>query len=245
MTKFSTYRGGAHGTSALSVSRGRSLAEGADVLGTLGVYMFHRLTLEALYDGGSGWRGGGIRHDNGIVAGPGLHNHLQSSGECNTSRAHSRSTSSANPSPASLSWHSVTMILFPWRKGGCGSSAMRERVGSLSQLGKGVNSGVGRGYRVGGGGVPCGSRGAGVGSSRLEYPTLWLLWNLLCHLLTAIVSPVLLLREGEENGAENVGKVITGESPQESVEPSIHQKDKHGGVDSGQGGVEGLGDLYG
>ena len=93
--------------------------------------------------------------------------------------------------------------------------------------------------------MPCESRGVGVGSSRLWYPALWLLWNLLHHLLTAIVSPVLLLREGEENHAENVGKVVPGESSQELVKSSIHQQDKHGGVGSGQGRVEGLGDLYG
>ena len=85
----------------------------------------------------------------------------------------------------------------------------------------------------------------GVGSSRLGYSILWLLQNLLRHLLTAIVSPALLLREGEENCAENVGEVVSGESSQELVKSSIHQHDKHSGVGSGQGGVEGLGDLYG
>ena len=93
--------------------------------------------------------------------------------------------------------------------------------------------------------MPCGPRGAGVGSSRLGYPALRLLWNLLLHQTTAIVSLALLLREGEENGTENVGKVIPGESSQEPVESSIHQQDKHGGAGSRQGGVEGLGDLYG
>ena len=44
---------------------------------------------------------------------------------------------------------------------------------------------------------------------------------------------------------ENVGEVVLGESSQELVESSIHQHDKHGGAGSGQGGVEGLGDLYG
>ena len=90
-----------------------------------------------------------------------------------------------------------------------------------------------------------GSRGVGVGSSRLGYPALWLLRNLLCYLLTAIVSPALLLREGEESCSENVGEVIPGESSQELVKSSIHQQDKHGGAGSGQGGVEGLGNLYG
>ena len=90
-----------------------------------------------------------------------------------------------------------------------------------------------------------GSRGMGVSSSRLGNPALWLLQNLLRHLLTAVVSPELLLREGEENHVENVGEVVPGESSQEPVESSIHQQDKHGGAGSGQGGVEGLGNLYG
>ena len=93
--------------------------------------------------------------------------------------------------------------------------------------------------------MPCGSRGVGISSTRLGYPILWLLWNLLCHLLTTIVSPVLLLREGEENCVENVGEVVPGESSQELVESSIHQHDKHGRAGSRQGGVEGLGNLYG
>ena len=93
--------------------------------------------------------------------------------------------------------------------------------------------------------MPCRSRGAGVSSSRLGYPALWLLQNLLRHLLTTIVSSALLLREGEENHAENVGKVIPGESSQEPVKSSIHQQDKHGGAGSRHGGVEGLGNLYG
>ena len=85
----------------------------------------------------------------------------------------------------------------------------------------------------------------GISSSRLGYPTLWLLQNLLHHLLTTIVSPALLLREGEENRAENVGEVVPGESSQELVESSIHQQDKHGGAGNRQGRVKGLGDLYG
>ena len=84
----------------------------------------------------------------------------------------------------------------------------------------------------------------GVSSSRLGYPALWLLQNLLLHRVTAVVSLALLLRVGEENGAENVGEVVPGESPQEPVESSIHQQDKHGGAGSGQGGVKGLSNLY-
>ena len=86
-----------------------------------------------------------VRDDNGVVASSGLHNHLQSSREHNMSSAHSRSTSSANPSPASLSRCSVTMISFPWGKGRCGPRAAREGVGLSSQLGEGINGGVGQG----------------------------------------------------------------------------------------------------
>ena len=85
----------------------------------------------------------------------------------------------------------------------------------------------------------------GVGSSRLGYPALRLLRNLLLHWITAVVSLVLLLGEGEENGTENVGKMVPGESSQEPVESSIHQQDKHGGAGSRQGRVEGPGNLYG
>ena len=92
--------------------------------------------------------------------------------------------------------------------------------------------------------MSCGSRGVGVGSSRLGYPALRLLQNLLLHLITAVVSSVLLLREGEENCVENVGELVPGESFQEPVKSSIHQQDKYGGVGSGQGRVEGLSDLY-
>ena len=121
---------------------------------------------------------------------------------------------------------------------------VRERAGSSSQLGNRINGSIGRGQRVSGGGVPCGSRRAGVRSSSWGYPVLWLLWNLLHHLVTTVVSPALLLREGEENFVENVGKVVPGESSQELVESSIHQQDKHRGMHNGQGGVEGLSNLY-
>ena len=92
--------------------------------------------------------------------------------------------------------------------------------------------------------MPCGLRGAGVGSSSWEYPVLQLLWNLLLHLVTAVVSMALLLREGEENCVENIGEVVLGEGSQEAVESFVHQQDKHSGLDSGQGGVEGLHNLY-
>ena len=136
-------------------------------------------------------------------------------------------------------------ILFPCGKGRGSCRVTGKGVGSLGQLESGINGGVSGRKRVSGGGVPLRSRGLGVGRSRWEYPVLWLLWNLLCHLLTAVVSPALLLREGEENGAENVGEVVPGESSQELVKSAIHQQDKRGSAGSGQGRVKGLGDLCG
>ena len=144
-TKLSADWAGAHGASVLRMSRGDSLAEGADILRTVGAYMVQGLALEALYDSGGGWWFRSVRDNDGVVADSGLHNHLQSSGERNTSRAHSRSTLLVNPTPASLSWHSVTMISFPWGKGRCGSGVAREGVGSSCQLGSGINGGVSRG----------------------------------------------------------------------------------------------------
>ena len=97
---------------------GGSLAEGANVFRALGMYMVQGLTLEASYNGGGSWGFRSVGDDGGIVAGSGLHNHLQFSGECNTSKAHSRSTLSDRPSPASLSWRSIAMISFPEERGG-------------------------------------------------------------------------------------------------------------------------------
>ena len=123
------------------MSWGGLLAEGADILRAVETYVVHGLALEALYNSGVG-RFRSVGDDDGIVAGSGLHSHLQSSGECNMSSAHSRSTSSANPSPTLLSWCSVVTISFPWGKGGGGPRVVREGVGSSSQLGKGINSSV-------------------------------------------------------------------------------------------------------
>ena len=147
MTKLSTDWIGVHGTGALRVSGSGPLTEGADVLREVRVYVVHGLTLEASYDGGVQWFGS-VRDKNGVVAGSRLHNHLQSSREHNMSSAHSRSTSSANPSPASLSQCSVTTILFSWGKGRCSSRVMWEGVGSLSQLGSGVNGSIGGGKGI-------------------------------------------------------------------------------------------------
>ena len=85
------------------MSRDGPLAEGADVFGAFRAYMVQGLALEASFDGGSGWGFRSVGDTDGVVAGSRLHNQLQSSRECNTSRAHSRSTSLDRPSPASLS----------------------------------------------------------------------------------------------------------------------------------------------
>ena len=122
-----------------------SSTEGADIFRTLGTYVIQGLALEALYDGGSSWWFRGVGDNDGVIAGSRLHNHLQSSREHNMSRVHSRSTLLVNPSPASLSRHSIMMILFPCGKGRCGSRVAREGVCSLSQLGKRVDGGVSRG----------------------------------------------------------------------------------------------------
>ena len=99
----------------LGVSRGGQPTKGADVFGTLGANVVSRLTLEASYHGRGGR--GGVGDFNGISAGAGFHNHLQSSGQSNVSRAHCQSSSSVNSRPTSLSWSSVPSVTFPRGKG--------------------------------------------------------------------------------------------------------------------------------
>ena len=143
MAKFSTYGARTHEASALGVARHSSSTEGTDVLRALGADMFSGLALEASYhDGGGGFC---VRNDDGVAAGSGLHNHLQSSREHNTSSAHSRSSSSVHPSPSSLSQYRIPRILFPGREGRGGSGSVREGVGSSAQLGRRVDDGVGKG----------------------------------------------------------------------------------------------------
>ena len=116
MTKFSTDRTGAHEASVFGMTWSGGSTEGADVFGALGANVLGGLALETLYHGGSG--GLGVQDDDGVIVSSRLHNHLQSSGEHNMSSAHSKSTSSVSPSPASLSWHRVMTILFLCGKGG-------------------------------------------------------------------------------------------------------------------------------
>ena len=86
MTEFSTDGAGAHRAGALRVSGSDHSAEGTYVLGTLGANMLRRLALETPYGGGCGR--GRVGYIDGIGAGTGSHNHFQSSGESNASRAH-------------------------------------------------------------------------------------------------------------------------------------------------------------
>ena len=160
MAKFSTDGAGSHETGPLGMSGSGSVTKGADILRALRTDVFGGLALEAPYhSGGGGFR---VRDDNGISAGSGFHNHLQSSRECNTSSAHSRRTLSLNPSPASLSQRRVVMISFPCGKGG-GSGVARERVSSSGQLGRWVDGGVGGGQGFGRGGRSGGAWRAWIG----------------------------------------------------------------------------------
>ena len=142
MTKLSTDGTGMHEAGSLGVTRSSSPTEGAYVFWALGTDMFSGLALEAPYHSGGGWFR--VGDGDGVIVGSGLHNHLQSSGEHNTSSAHSRSTLSVIPFPAVLSRCRVATILFPCGKEG-GSGAAMEGVGSLGNLGGRVDSGIHRG----------------------------------------------------------------------------------------------------
>ena len=86
MTKFSTDGAGAHEASALGMSWGGHSTKGAYVFGALRADVFSRLALEASYSGRCGR--GGVGYIDRVGAGTGSHNHFQSSGESNASRAH-------------------------------------------------------------------------------------------------------------------------------------------------------------
>ena len=147
MTELSTYGTGAHEAGSLRVSRCGQLTKGADVLGALGMNVLSGPTLEASYHGGCGR--GGVGVINGVSAGAGdSHNHFQSSGQSNTSRAHRQSSSSVSSRPTSLSRSSVPSVVFSGGKGV--RSARREGICSSGQLGKRVDCSVSGGYRVGG-----------------------------------------------------------------------------------------------
>ena len=116
MTKFSTNGTGVHVAGALGMSRGSQSTKGADVFRTLGAKVVGRPTLEASYHSRCGR--GGVGDINGVGAGAGnSHNHFQSSGQSNTSRAHCRSSSSVNSRPASLSRSCISSVTLPRGKG--------------------------------------------------------------------------------------------------------------------------------
>ena len=147
MTEFSTYGTGAHVTGSLGMSRRGQSTEGADIFGALGVNVVGGSTLEALYHGRYGR--GGIGDVDWVGAGAGAsHNHFQSSGQSNASRAHCQSSSSVNSRPAPLSWSSVPSVALPRRKGV--RLARGKGVCTTGQLGEWVDCSVGGGYRFSG-----------------------------------------------------------------------------------------------
>ena len=78
MTELPTDGTGAHKASALGVSWGGHLTEGADIFWALRADMVGGPTLKTLYHG---WCGrGGVGNVNGVGARAGSHNHFQSSG---------------------------------------------------------------------------------------------------------------------------------------------------------------------
>ena len=86
MTEFPTDGTGAHEAGALGVSRGGHPTEGANIFGAVRADVLGRVALKAPYHGGC-WRGR-VGDVNGVGARTGSHNHFQSSGESNASRAH-------------------------------------------------------------------------------------------------------------------------------------------------------------
>ena len=110
MTELSTNGTGAHVAGVLGMSRSGQLTKGADVFRTLGMNVVGRSTLEASYHGRCGR--GGVGDINGVGTGASdSHNHFQSSGQSNASRAHRQSSSSVNSRSTSLSWSSVSPVM--------------------------------------------------------------------------------------------------------------------------------------
>ena len=145
MTEFSTYGAGAHVTGLLRMSGHRQSTEGTDILQALGTNMVGGSTLEASHHSRCGR--GGIGDINWVSTGASdSHNHFQSSGQSNMSRAHCRSSSSVNSRPTSLSWSSVPSVALPRGKGV--QSARGKGVCTTGQLGKWVDCSVSGGYRV-------------------------------------------------------------------------------------------------
>ena len=104
MTEFSAYGTGVHVTGSLGMSRGSQSTEGTDILGTLGANVVGGLALEASYHGRCGM--GGVGDVNWVGAGAGdSHNHFQSSGQSNVSRAHCQSQETRGfPCQETMNW---------------------------------------------------------------------------------------------------------------------------------------------
>ena len=143
MTEFSTYGTGAHVTGSLGMSRCSQSTEGTDMLWALEANVVGGLTLEASYHSRCGR--GGIGDIDWVGAGAGdSHNHFQSSGQSNTSRAHCRSSSSVNLRPTSLSQSSISPVAL---LRGMGVRTTRGKgVCMTGQLGEWVDYSVGGGY---------------------------------------------------------------------------------------------------
>ena len=129
MTELAANGAWSHETGSLRVSWGGSVTKRADVLGALRSYMFSRVALEASHGGGSGRF---VGDNDGVAAGARFHNHLQSSGEHSTSIAHAWSSSSVTSTPTSLSWCSVSAVVFS--RGEQGGATRGKRKGLLGQL---------------------------------------------------------------------------------------------------------------
>ena len=192
--------------SSLRVSGCGQSTKGADVLRTLGMNVLGGLTLEASYHSGCGR--GRVGDINGVVAGTSdSHNHFQSSGQSNASRAHCWSSSSVNSRPTSLSRSSIPPVTFSGGKGV--RSARGKGICSLGQLGKWVDCSVSGGYRVGGRRGSSRARGAGFDKGK-RGSMIFLFLNCFLHcVIGAIVGLSLSLRQREDNGSENHSEVVS------------------------------------
>ena len=185
MTELSTNGAGAHVAGSLGMSRGSQLTKGTDVLGALGTNVVGGLALEASYHSRCGR--GGVGDLNGIRAGASSHNHFQSSGESNASRAHCQSSSSVNSRPTSLSQSSVPSVTF---LGGEGVWSVKGKwVCTVGQLGRLVDCGIGGGKGFGGRGGSSGAEGVGIGEGRRGSMVFFLLLNCSLHcVIRAVVG---------------------------------------------------------
>ena len=172
------------------MSRSCGSAEQADVFGTLRAYVFDGVALETPYSGGGC---GFVRDGDGVVTGPGFHNHLQSSGESSTSIVHAWSSPSVTSTPTSLSWCCISVVVFSRGKGD--GVTRGEQKGSLGQLRGRIDGGISGQEGVRGGGISSGARGTWVS------PQVWaliFLSGLNCSLhwvIGPVIGSLLVLQE--------------------------------------------------